>query len=37
MALDPDISVDARSLQAKATAELEAENARLRKALVKER
>jgi hypothetical protein len=37
MALDPNISVDARSLQAKATAELEAENARLREALVKER
>jgi BMFP domain-containing protein YqiC len=34
MALDPEISVDARSLQAKATAKLEAENARLRKALM---
>jgi hypothetical protein len=37
MALDPEISVDARSLQAEATAKLEAENARLREALVKER
>jgi hypothetical protein len=37
MALDPKISAEARSLQAEATAKLEAENARLREALVKER
>jgi aldehyde:ferredoxin oxidoreductase len=35
MALDPEISVDARSLQAEATAALEAENARLRDVLAK--